>query len=110
MNHYFKARNKGREDFDDKFGGEWEEYDNKEIPIVFYAGMRGDKSYERHLYYKVKSFLDAYSEEIRLAVIEDVRECALIKVRKTDFGNENSEDIKHNEIIMDFLAKLPSER
>ena len=95
MKHYFKARNKGREDFDKEFGT----FDMSDWIETCFANSKD-----------IKSFLDYKAEEIRLAVIEDVRECALIKVRKTDFGNENSEDIKHNEIIMDFLAKLPSER
>ena len=88
MNHYKQATHKGKEEFNNYFLGGIREGDHE----------------------SVESFLDSYSEEIRLAVIEDVRECALIKVRKIDFGSENSDDIKHNEVIMDFLAKLPSER
>ena len=94
MNHYFKARQKGREkiekeidEFIDKL------FSNAEIP-----------KWANDVKPAIKYFIVAQ----RLSVIEDVRECALIKVRKIEFGNENSEDIKHNEIIMDFLAKLPS--
>ena len=93
MNHFQKAQQKGKEEFDNKFS--------------WLRNYEGNGTDPRGL---LKSFLDSYAQDIRLAVIEDVRERALIKVRKTDFGNENSEDIKHNEAIMDFLAKLPSER
>ena len=93
MNHYQKAIKTGKKELDEYITDEWGN------DSVFYTHRKF-----------IKSFLDSYAQDIRLAVIEDVRERALIKVRKTDFGNENSEDIKHNEIIMDFLAKLPSER
>ena len=95
MNHYTKAQQKGREEFDKEFGV----FDMSDWVESCFANSKD-----------IKSFLDSYSQDIRLAVIEDIRELALKDIRKIDFGSENSEDVTHNGAIMDFLANLPSER
>ena len=59
MKHYFKARQKGKEEF-------VKEFPNKIAEVIddFGSTTKSD----------LQSFLDSYSKDIRKAVIEDVRE------------------------------------
>jgi len=67
-----EVQKKNMEEFDKRFGGNWEEISDESKPTPFYAGIRGDKTYERNLYYDVKKHLTTSQTSLLQSIYDEV--------------------------------------